>query len=162
MALCANAVPTAQAAVCILLAELSIMAADAEVLIIGNGRIGRVLAQELRALGAKVCVASRNAVHTENTVPTGAYGENLNRYDAIVNTAPALVFGAVEMEKTREHCFYLDLASAPGGFDREAARKMGRVVHWELGLPGRYFPVSAGRIIQRTVQGVLAEKGVWE
>ena len=58
MALCANAVPTAQAAVCILLAELSIMAADAEVLIIGNGRIGRVLAQELRALGAKVCVAS--------------------------------------------------------------------------------------------------------
>ena len=125
--------------------------ADTQIAVIGYGRIGRVTAPLLRAMGAAVCVASRGAALTAQTMPTGSYGPFLEQCDAIVNTAPALVLNADALVRTRPDCLILDLASAPGGVDRAAAAALGRRVRWELGLPGREFPVSAGRIIHASV-----------
>ena len=153
--ICANPVPTAQAAIRILLEELPVTLADAQVAVIGYGRIGRVLTDLLKAMGAEVCVASRGAAHTAQTMPTGEYGPFLSCCDAVVNTAPAPVLPAEALERTRADCLILDLASAPGGVDREAAARLHRRVRWELGLPGREFPVSAGRIIQAAVMRAM-------
>lgn len=135
------------------------MLADARILVIGYGRIGRIIARYLIALGVEVTVASRGAECALHRVTTGCYGGTLCEYDAIVNTAPAMVLRAEELRQTRQDCFFLDLASAPGGIDRDAAAELGRRLRWELGLPGRYFPVSAGRIIAGTVLRILTEKG---
>ena len=132
------------------------MLADVNVLVIGNGRIGRVLTRQLEDLGATVCVASRGVRPTVRTVPTGHYGPFLQSCNAIVNTAPVPVLGCAELAQTRADCLLLDLASAPGGIDREAAAALGRRCRWELGLPGRCFPASAGRIIEETVLRVLS------
>ncbi len=134
------------------------MLADARILVIGYGRIGRVLTQQLRALGATVCVASRRVEPAVQTVPTGRYGPFLRDCDAVVNTAPALVLSSAALERTRRDCLILDLASDPGGVDRDAAAALGRRLRWELGLPGRCFPVSAGRIIKETVLQALSRK----
>jgi dipicolinate synthase subunit A len=52
----------------------------------------------------------------------------------------------------------IDLASAPGGVDAEAAANLGIRVIFALSLPGKYAPVSAGHIIAQTVLSCL-EKG---
>lgn len=140
-----------------MLEDLPCCLADTRILVIGHGRIGRILTTELRALGASVCVASRRAVIGEEWVQTGDFGSVLTECDAVVNTAPALVLNAVELQRLRPDCLVLDLASAPGGVDMAAARAIGRKVRWELSLPGRMFPRSAGRIIKDTVQRVLNE-----
>ena len=136
------------------------MLADASVLLIGYGRISRVLETALKALGANVYIASRNTTQGANMVQTGNYSFVLQNCDAIVNTAPALVLTGEELRKIRRECLILDLASAPGGVDQAAAQTLGHRVLWELGLPGREFPISAGRIIKESVHQVLAQKGV--
>ena len=133
------------------------MLSDAKILVIGNGRIGRVLMQQLQALGAEVRMASR--VPGPGMVLTGQYGPFLSQCDAIVNTAPALVVTQGTLERTRKDCLILDLASEPGGVDFDAAAALGRHVRWELGLPGRCFPDSAGRIIAQTVLRAWSERG---
>ncbi len=55
-----NAAVTAEAALAILLEHLPCQLADAEILILGWGRIGKCLAQMLRALGGCVTVCARN------------------------------------------------------------------------------------------------------
>lgn len=134
--------------------------ADARVLVIGMGRIGRVLTQELEALGATVCAASRHAAHTAHTVPTGDYGDALARCDAVVNTAPALVLDAAALAQLPPSCLVLDLASAPGGVDFAAAKRLGLPVRWELSLPGRMFPASAGRIVRDAVLRAAEGEGL--
>lgn len=136
------------------------MPADAQILIVGHGRIARVMEQQLRALGAEVWIASRSPGNEPQMVSTGTYGPVLQTCDAVVNTAPALVLNRAALERTRSDCLILDLASNPGGVDRVAAATLGRRLRWELGLPGRYFPVSAGRVIRRTVRNALARKVV--
>lgn len=131
------------------------MLADATVLVIGSGRIGSSLTRQLRALGCRVCVASRGAAPGPDRVPTGAYGPVLGQCDAVVNTAPALVLDAAALAQTRPDCLILDLASVPGGVDFDAAAQLGHRARWELSLPGRMFPRSAGRIIKEAVLRAL-------
>jgi len=79
--------------------------------------------------------------------------------DAIVNTVPALVITKDILEKARNDCFLLDLASAPGGIDFKAAEAIGLKVRWALSLPGKVAPMTAGDIIRRTIYNILEEEG---
>ena len=49
----------------------------------------------------------------------------------------------------REDCLILDLASAPGGVDYEAAEEMGIEAILLPGLPGKYAPVSLGECMAK-------------
>ena len=51
--------------------------------------------------------------------------EILKGADFIFNTAPAMVLPKAMLGYVREDCLILDLASAPGGVDYEAAEEMG-------------------------------------
>ena len=53
----------------------------------------------------------------------------------------------------------VDLASAPGGIDFEAAKTYGIKSIWALALPGKATPKSAGRIIAHTIVHILNEEG---
>ena len=55
-----NAAVTAEGAVCLAMEELPYTIDQTPVLVIGYGRIGRLLAKKLGALGAKVTVAARS------------------------------------------------------------------------------------------------------
>ena len=54
-----NAVPTAEAAIAVIVRELPVTVSGLSCLILGAGRISQALQPRLRALGADVCVAAR-------------------------------------------------------------------------------------------------------
>lgn len=162
----ANAVPTAEGAIAIAMEELPITLHGASALVIGGGRIGKVLADRLAGLCAAVTVTARKAsdlmwtrVRGLTDARTGALAELLSgrKFDVIFNTVPQLVLSERELSRIPIGTPIIDLASKPGGVDFHAAKGMGHRVIWALSLPGKVAPVTSGRIIADTVISCLAE-----
>lgn len=161
-----NAVPTAEGALEIMLSELPITVFGANVLITGYGRIGEVMARMLKALGARVTVAARKWEQLAkaaglgcNALPFEKLNGTLINYDAVINTVPSPIFDRKRLMMLKKDCLLIDLASVTGVEDMELAASVGVKVIWALSLPGRTAPVSAGEIIGRTIENMLAEGG---
>ncbi|MCI8415504.1 MAG: dipicolinate synthase [Ruminiclostridium sp.] len=159
-----NAVPTAEGAVQVAMEELPITLHNARVLILGFGRVGKLTAHRMGVLGAKVTVAARDY---EDLAWASAYGYEaakletlsyeLGGMDLVVNTIPAQVLDARRLSFLNPEAFILDLASSPGGVDREAALALGLRVLQAPGLPGRTAPVTAAAAIRDAVYHILWE-----
>ncbi len=161
-----NAVPTAEGAIHILLQELPMTLMGSRILIVGYGRIGKILAKMLQGFGVEVWAAARKYsdiawIEAQGLKPVAVHqlGRYVSDMDAIINTVPSLVITREILEKTRNDCFLLDLASAPGGFDFKAAEAFGLKTKWALGLPGKIAPLTAGDIIRRTIYNIIEEEG---
>lgn len=164
----ANAVPSSEGAIQIAMEELPTTLHGARVLVIGAGRIGKVLAQQLRGLRAHVTLAARKpadlawgAVWGCEAVRSDRLEEcPLGAYDLVINTVPASILGWEELGRLKAGCLVIDLASAPGGTDFAAAEALGvRAIH-ALGLPGRVAPATAALAIKAAIYNILTELGV--
>lgn len=163
----ANAVPSSEGAIQIAMEELPITLHGARVLVVGFGRLGKALAQQLHGLGAQVSVAARRCDHLAWAQVQG-YGtersDQLDRwlcgYDLVINTVPAPILGSKELADLKPGCLVIDLASKPGGVDFEAAGALGIKVIWALSLPGKVAPVTAGLAVRDTIYNILTELGV--
>ncbi len=138
----ANAVPTVEGALKIALEQTGRTIWDSHILVTGCGRIGTLLADRLRGLGAHVTAAARQEYDRVRmrtmgmetaVIPLDA--KILFRYDVIFNTAPAEIFREEHLHELRTDCPLIDLASAPGGADRKTAEKIGCCYVWAPGLP---------------------------
>ena len=133
---------------------------------LGFGRVGKLTAHRLHALGARVTVAARKYDQLSWAQAMGFGAEPLSQlagglcgYDLIINTVPARVLGRQELEDVKEECLILDLASKPGGVDLGAAGELGLTVIWALSLPGKVAPITAGAAIRDTIYNMLRELG---
>ena len=160
----ANAIPTAEGAIQIAMEELPTTLYGARVLIIGYGRLGKVLAHRLQGLGARVTVAARSYRDLAWIQAYGCQAERtdaldgwLGGYDLVINTAPARVLDRARLNDLDEGCLVIDLASKPGGVDFEGAAQLGVKVIWALSLPGKVAPVTSGTIIRDTIYHMLQE-----
>ena len=161
----ANAVPTVEGALQIAMEELPITLHGARVLVIGYGRLGKLLAHRLSLLGARVSVSARK---WSDLAWAEAYGYGVEQtdrldgwlcgYDLIVNSVPAPVLGRDRLQELNGDCLVIDLASRPGGVDMDAARQLGVKVIWALSLPGKVAPVTAGKAILNTIYNILREQ----
>ncbi len=158
----ANAAVTAEGAVWLCLGALDRTLAGAEILVIGWGRIGRFLAEKLKALGAHVTVTARREGQWKELESlgfrpeeTGAYHHGLEHYDAVLNTVPALVLSAEQAEDLKKDCVLMELASAPGGYAPEIDR---RIIQAQ-GLPARTAPRTAGENLSAAVWACLTGEG---
>lgn len=163
----ANAVPTVEGAIQIAMEELPVTLHGTRTLIIGYGRLGKLLAHRLDLLGAKVSISARKwsdlawaEAYGYGVEQTGHLDEWLCGYDLIINTVPARVLGETQLAELKSGCLVIDLASKPGGVDMEAARQLGVKVVWALSLPGKVAPVTAGKAILNTIYNILREQGV--
>ncbi len=160
----ANAVPTAEGAVQIALEEMGVTLHRARVLVLGYGRVGRITAHRVAALGARVTVAARGY---DALAWAEAYGHDAVRlcdlpgylcgYDLVVNTIPSRVLEREHLAELREGCLVIDLASKPGGVDLQAAAQLGVRCVWALSLPGKVAPLSAGAAVRDTIYNMLRE-----
>jgi len=160
-----NALATAEGAIDVILRASPLTIWDSRVLITGYGRIGKLLAPRLRALGARVSISARNEgdkayirANGFEALDTRTLGPELSSFDTIVNTIPVRIFERDRLKQISPSALCLDLASRPGGFDLDAAKELGRNVVWALGLPAQIAPATAGRIIGETVLNILREK----
>lgn len=161
----ANAVPTAEGAIQFAMEEMPVTIQGSNCLVIGWGRIGKVLAAKLRALGANVTVAARKDSDVAliralgmRADTTSRYYHDLGMYDLIVNTVPARVLDRAELARTKSECLIVDLASKPGGVNFDAAAELGRTAIWALSLPGKVAPVTAGYIIRDAILEYLNQR----
>ena len=162
----ANAVPAVEGALQLAMEATDRTVHDCRCLVIGYGRIGRLLADRLLALGAEVTVSARKYGDLAwiqawgcRGVHTGALTEQLERFHLIFNTAPALILDGGRLRETREDCVIIDLASAPGGVDLAEAKRLGRQVTSAPGLPGKVAPRSAAAAVRDSVYHILQERG---
>ena len=150
--------PTAEGAIQLAMEELPITLHGARVLVIGYGRLGRVLADAAAARRyADLAWAENCGYGVEHT---GQLEGWLCGYDLVVNTVPVRVLREAELADLKPGCLVIDLASKPGGVDFDAAARLGVKAFWALSLPGKVAPVTAGKSIKTTIYNILTELGV--
>ena len=160
----ANALPSAEGAIQVAMQNYEGTVKGSRCLVIGYGRIGKVLSQTLRALGAKVCIATRSeekamSIKSDGNAPIDTSKlRSIRGYDLVFNTADALVLNSGILQNSDSSTLIIDLASIPGGTDFETAESLGYEVVHALGLPGKYSPKAAGEIISDTILKVLKEE----
>lgn len=161
-----NAVPTAEGCLGLLLAGRSRTLWGSRVLVTGFGRIAQLVAKDLQALGARPLVAARSPAQLARAESWGLDTAPLDRLaacarglDCAVNTVPALLFTREVLAGMEKGALLVDLASAPGGVDRQAAGELGVRLEWATGLPARCAPQTAGEILARTVEEIWKERG---
>ena len=131
------------------------------ILVVGWGRIGKLLINKLSALCPAVYLMSVNtearALAAElgcPSLPPDCPREIMQSFDAVINTAPAQVIP--DLTAFKSSCILLELASAPGGIDPAEAGAAG--LDLLRALPGRYAPESAAQAMHSAVSDIL--KGV--
>ena len=82
----------------------------------------------------------------------------LPQMDMIFNTVPFIIFEEKLLKTIQKHCLFVDLASLPGGVDKQTASSYGLEVIHALSLPGKVAPVSSGKIVADTVNRLLSLK----
>ena len=160
-----NAVATAEGAIQIAMEELPITLHGSKCLVVGYGRIGKLLSSCLKAFGAHVTASARK--HSDiawiraygcEALHTNRLDGMLRDFDVVFNTVPHEVLGAPLLEELKEGCLCVDLASKPGGIDFENAKKLGIKTIWALSLPGKVAPVTAGNILKETIINIIENR----
>ncbi len=162
-----NAIPTAEGAIQIAMEEMPITLHDSTCVILGFGRIGKILAKMLCALGADVYVEARKFSDIAWIKSYGYKPVLLNNIDSIIpqadaifNTIPSIVLDENKLKLVNKDCLIIDLASKPGGVDFDKAKEIGVKAIWALSLPGKVAPITAAKFIKETVFNIIGELGV--
>jgi len=170
-----NTIATAEGAIQITMENTQKTIHGSNVLIMGFGRVGKVLAKMLDGIGAKVsCEARKNSdiawikAYGYTTIAwIKAYGytpihlseleSELGNYDIIINTIPFQILDENRLKYIKKDCTIVDLSSNPGGVDRRAARSLGIKLIWALSLPGKVAPMTSAEFIKETLYHILKE-----
>ena len=165
-----NALPTAEGALAIAMSELRRTLRGSRTLVVGYGRIGKLLGDILRNMGASVTVAARKStdralaqLHGCQTIPIHeAPSESAlilpQAYHVIFNTVPVKLIDERILQEISEETLLIDLASAPGGIDYDAANRLGRKTVIALSLPGKVAPITAGEILGDLISADLEKR----
>lgn len=153
---------TAEGAIALLRPETGL--SGAHILLLGYGRIARLLARELQKAGALVTAAARSGEQRAwaeaegiEALPLDALSGALDRFDVIIGTIPAPVLTEPLLALVPKDALLLELASAPGGIDAAAAHERGLRYIRAPGLPAKYAPERAAVILRDAVYAAAAE-----
>jgi len=159
-----NAISTAEGALEIAIKETPKNIHGNNVLVLGFGRIGKILSKMLDGIGAKVSCEARKAT---DLAWIKAYGyepinlidlkEKLNKFDIIINTIPYVVLDREMLLEVKKDALIIDLASNPGGVDKQAVKEFGIKFNWALSLPGKVSPVTSAEFMKETLLNMFKE-----
>lgn len=154
-----NAIPTAEGAIQIAMQKSKKTLHGSKCLVMGFGRIGKILAKTLSGLGAKVSCEARKQ---QDIAWIKAYGYTaihldeinkcLGEFDFIFNTIPYLILDKNRLQLINNECLLIDLASKPGGIDFDSAKEIGLETEWALALPGKVAPKTSAKYIYEIVK----------
>ena len=159
-----NAIATAEGTLQIAMEETQKTVHGSKVLVMGFGRIGKILAKMLDGIGAKVSCEARK---DDDLAWIKAYGfepidleqlnENLSKFDIIINTIPFQILNEERLNLVKKDVVLIDLASNPGGVDRKVAKEKELKLIWALSLPGKVAPITSAEFIKEVLYHVLEE-----
>ena len=142
-----STISTAEGAIAKAIEETEISLDGANVLVLGFGRVGKMLANKLYAMNANVYVEARKERDLAwiralgyNSIPLTKLNENLCKMDIIFNTVPAMILDKEKLILLNRKILIIDLASKPGGVDFETCKKMKFNASLYSGIPGKVAP----------------------
>ncbi|MBR2786871.1 MAG: dipicolinate synthase subunit DpsA [Clostridia bacterium] len=157
-----NAIPTAEGAIKIAMEKSQITIHNSKCLVLGFGRIGKMLAKKLHGIGANVFCEARKqhdiawikslgytAIHLDEL------DKNLGKFDFIFNTIPYIILNKSNLQLIKKECVLIDLASKPGGIDFEEANRLNLKTDWALALPGKVAPKTSANYIYDVISKLL-------
>lgn len=160
-----NAIPTAEGAIEIAMRELPVTLHGTNCLVIGFGRIAKILCQKLQGLGAIVSASARKErdlafMHAFGYLPIHIkdLSSHIGKAQLIVNTVPQLILTHDLLQEAGKDALIIDLASRPGGVDFDYAKALGLKTIHALSLPGKVAPQTAAEIICKTVISIIERK----
>ena len=161
----ANAAATAEAAIQVAMEHLDRTLLGMDCLVVGFGRIGKLLSSRLHGLGTRVTATARKPgdlawirAYGWKAMETKCLNGSLESFGAVFNTVPSLVLDESLLSQLRPGCLCVDLASVPG-IDLAAAESLGLPHVWARSLPGRLVPRTAAAVIRDAVNYILEERG---
>ena len=159
-----NTIATAEGTIQVAIENTNKIIHGSEILILGFGRIGKVLARKLAGLSAKVTCAARKdedlawiQAYGHKATNINSLGENLKLYDIIINTVPHIILNEERLKYIKKDCLLIDLASNPGGIDKKAVKDNKLKFVWALSLPGKVAPITTAEFIKDTIYYIIKE-----
>ena len=159
-----NTIATAEGTIEVAIKNTDKILQGSRVLILGFGRVGKIVANKFSKMSAIVTCAARKV---SDLAWIKAYGYNslnindmlydLKEFDIIINTVPQTILRERELKHIDAEALLIDLASSPGGIDGKMAKSMGLNFIWALALPGRIAPSSSAKYIKDTVYTIIEE-----
>lgn len=153
-----NALLTAEGALYAAMSARDAAIRGSHCIVIGYGRIGRALTKLLRGLDARVTVAARRPESRKEAgggIPLTLLSRAFQEADVVFNTVPAPILTESRLSFLPASSLYIELAGPPYGLQPEKAKKAHAAYLLESGVPARYCPRSAGRLlieyVERTV-----------
>ena len=161
-----NTIPTVEGTLEIIIKETKTTIFGSKIMVLGYGRIGKLLSDYLKAMGAEVYVEARKdsdltwiAARGNKEVPLKDLQRFLYNMDIVVNTVPALLLDRSMLDSLKDGSMIIDLASKPGGVDFEYAKEKGIKTIHALGIPGIVACKSAASYIFNTITKKMIELG---
>lgn len=159
----ANAAATAEAVIQVAMENLDRTLLGMDCLVLGFGRIGKLLSYRLHGLGAHVTASARKPkdlawvrAYGWNAVETGSLNGKLGSFGLVFNTIPSRVLDEGLLSQLPKDCLCIDLASQQG-IDATAAERLGLRHIWARSLPGRLVPGTAAAVIRDAINYILLE-----
>ncbi len=160
-----NTIATAEGTIEVAISNTDKILQGSRVLILGFGRVAKIVASKFSKLSAIVTCAARKV---SDLAWIKAYGYDsldihdmlydLKDFDIIINTVPQTIIHEKELKHMDSDVLLIDLASAPGGIDSKMAKNMGLKFVWALALPGKIAPSSSAKFIKETIYNILEER----
>lgn len=149
-----NALISAEGALYAAMTHINFTLRGARCAVVGYGRIGQELTRLLIAFGAQVHVIARREESRQQAQAAGAqtYGidalpEALAGVQLLFNTVPSQIITPAALQQLSANALVMELASPPYGFDIAAARELGLNAVLESGIPSRYAPHTAAKLL---------------
>ena len=162
-----NAIPTAEATIEIILKNTNKILQGSHCLILGFGRIGKVLAHKLQGLSVDVTCMVTNEIEQAWAIAYGYqtttieklqnYYTKIKQYDIIINTIPKIIFKE-ELKEIKKETLVIDLASKPYGIDRKIVEEENINFIEALGLPREISTNDISKIYERHHKTIYINK----
>ncbi len=157
-----NTIATAEGAIEVAINNTDKILHGSKVLVLGFGRVGKVVARNFHELSTKVSVAARKTTDLAwieafgyDAININSLREDLENFDMIINTVPQMIITKNVMKYMKKDVLLIDLASRPGGINRDDAKALNLKLVWALALPGKVAPVTSAKFIKQTIYNIL-------
>lgn len=157
-----NAIPTAEGAIAVAMEMSDITLNGSNCLVLGFGKIGKILSKMLQGIGAKVyCEARKEKDLAQilamgyNSIDLKDLDKYLSKFDYVFNTIPYLILDEDRLDRLKKEVCIIDLASKPGGVDFEYAKDIGLKVNHALALPSKVAPKTAAMYLKQKIDYII-------
>ena len=152
-----NAIPTAEGAIELAMKHTSVTLHGTPCLVLGFGRIGKLLAHDLSALGARVTVSARKLsdlawIDAFGYAPlhTNRLSGTLGEFRVVFNTVPHSVLNETLLAELPPDCLLIELASV-SGFDHRCGGKAAPFLSARAGTAGHRRAGNGGAGHQKDI-----------